>query len=67
MFSHWEVGSTMKYCIAVGASAALVLLAGSIRAEESLKSGPQIGDKIVVPFSPLNINGASAGQKVCQV
>ena len=57
----------MKDRIVVGASAALVLLAGSILAGETLKSGPQVGDKIIVPFSPLNLNGAAADQKVCQV
>ena len=56
----------MKQRIAVGALAAL-LLAGSVLAEEALKSGPEVGDRVPGPFSPLNINGASAGQKVCQV
>jgi len=66
-FFHEEVGSTMKHRIAVSVSAALVLLAGSIVAGETLKSGPQKGDNLPGPFSPLNINGANAGQKVCQV
>jgi hypothetical protein len=57
----------MKHRIAVGAGAALVLLVGSILAEEALKSGPQKGDNLPGPFSPLNINGDNAGQKVCQV
>ncbi len=57
----------MKHRIAVGGSLALVLLAGSVIAAEALKSGPQVGDKITVPFQPLNINGPNAGEKVCQV
>jgi hypothetical protein len=57
----------MKHRIAVGTCAALVLLVGSIVAEEALKSGPQKGDNLPGPFSPLNINGDNAGQKVCQV
>ncbi len=57
----------MKHRIAVGVSAALVLLAGSILAGETLKSGPQKGENLPGPFSPLNISGANAGQKVCQV
>jgi hypothetical protein len=57
----------MNHRITVGASLGLMLLVGSVLAAETLKSGPQIGDKIVVPFNPLNLNGHSAGQKACQV
>ncbi len=57
----------MKHGIAVGVSTAFVLLVGSLLAEEALKSGPQKGQNLPGPFSPLNINGANAGQKVCQV
>jgi hypothetical protein len=56
----------MKHRMAVGASVAL-LLVGSVLAGETLKSGPQVGDHVPGPFNPLNINGGSAGQKVCQV
>jgi hypothetical protein len=62
-----EVGSTMKHRIAVGGSLALLLLAGSLLAGETLKSGPQVGDKVVTPFNPLNVTGDYAGKKVCQV
>ena len=57
----------MNYRMSVGSSLALALLAGSLIAGENLKSGPQIGDKVVVPFNPLNVTGAAAGKKVCQV
>jgi hypothetical protein len=32
----------------------------------SVKSGPQVGDKVPGAFSPLNINGPDAGKKSCQ-
>jgi hypothetical protein len=57
----------MKHRMAIGASLGLMLLAGSVLAGETLKSGPQIGDKIFTPFNPLNLNGRAAGQKACQV
>jgi hypothetical protein len=57
----------MNYRMSVGSSLALALLAGSLIAGENLKSGPQIGDKVVVPFNPLNVTGSAAGKKVCQV
>ena len=57
----------MSKRIAVGASLALVLFAGSMIAGASLKSGPQPGDMIPGPFHPLNITGANAGEKACQV
>ena len=62
-----EVGSIMKGRIAVGASVALALLVGSVLAADAFKSGPQVGSKVPGPFNPLNVTGASAGQKVCQV
>jgi hypothetical protein len=57
----------MKRCIAVGAFAVAALaLAGASPGQESLKSGLQIGEH-TTPFSPLNVTGANAGKKVCQV
>jgi hypothetical protein len=44
--------------------AAVVLTAGLAVAAE-LKSGPQPGQAVPGPFSPLNINGETAGQKQC--
>jgi hypothetical protein len=55
----------MKYRI-TGASLAIVLLVGGVIAGESVKSGLEPG-KSCMPFNPLNVNGAAAGQKVCQV
>ncbi len=56
----------MKYRIA-GASLAAALLLGSSLLAAELKSGPQVDQMIPGPFNPLNINGAMAGKKFCQV
>ena len=56
----------MRQCVAVGAFALAALAVASVSAGDSLKSGPQVGQKCT-PFSPLNINGSAANQKVCQV
>jgi hypothetical protein len=57
----------MNYRVAVGTPLAILLLVGSMVAAETLKSGPQVGEKVPGPFNPLNVNGSAAGQKVCQV
>jgi hypothetical protein len=57
----------MRSRYAVGASLAVALLAGSLLAAESLKSGPQVGDSIPGPFHPLNVTGRAAGKKFCQI
>jgi hypothetical protein len=62
-----EVGSIMKARIAVGASVALALLVGSVMAADAFQSGPQVGSNVPGPFHPLNVTGANAGQKACQV
>jgi hypothetical protein len=62
---HKEIGF-MTHRIAAGASVALLLLVGSVRAED-VKSGPQPGQTIPGPFSPLNVTGEDAGQKRCLV
>ena len=36
-----------------------------VHAQNNLKSGPQVGQKVPGPFHPLNINGDSAGKKNC--
>jgi hypothetical protein len=46
------------------AAAALVAAAGFGFAAE-IKSGPQNGEKVPGPFTPLNINGENAGKKAC--
>ena len=57
----------MNRSIVVGASLAAALLAYGAFAAETLKSGPQPGDAVGVPFHVLNINGDDAGKKNCQV
>jgi hypothetical protein len=65
-FFQEEVGITMTHRIAVGGSLAIMLLAGSLLAAETLKSGPQVG-QTPVPFNPDNITGQFAGTKQCLV
>jgi len=48
------------------AGLAIALFAGFASAAD-LKSGPQVGGKIQVPFYPLNINGPTPGEKKCLV
>ena len=50
----------------LGASLAAALLMGGVLAEESLKSGPQVG-RIVHPFNPLHVTGSGKGGKACLV
>jgi hypothetical protein len=57
----------MKHRFAVGASLAVMLLAGSVLADGALKSGPQVGQNIPGPFNVLNLNGSAAGSKNCQI
>jgi hypothetical protein len=55
-----------KSFIPLGAALALALVAG-VRADEPLKSGPQVGQRIPGPFHPLNVTGEAANTKTCQV
>ena len=57
----------MTYRVAAGTSLALVLLLVSARADDGLKSGPQVGDAVPSPFNPLNVTGKFAGMKQCLV
>ncbi len=57
----------MKSRIAVGASLAALLLASSLMAEGTVKSGPQVGDKVFTPFNPLHCNGPDKDKKLCLV
>jgi hypothetical protein len=63
---HEEEGFTMNKRLAMGASLAVALLVGSAIAEETLKSGPQVG-KTPMPFNPLHVTGRGAGGKQCLV
>jgi hypothetical protein len=56
----------MRKPIALGASLALALLAGSALAAGSVKSGPQPGDGLT-PFDPLHCNGPQTGTRACLV
>ncbi|MCE9533258.1 MAG: hypothetical protein K8T89_19340 [Planctomycetes bacterium] len=47
------------------AAVAIVLFASSAFAADTIKSGPQVGEKVPGPFHPLNINGEMAGKKHC--
>jgi hypothetical protein len=48
-----------RVCLAVLLITAPVLAAGSA------KSGPQVGEKVPGPFTPLNVNGPDAGKQAC--
>jgi hypothetical protein len=56
----------MKIRIA-GSLVAVAMVVGVVLAGEGSKSGPQVGQEIPGPFHPLNITGASAGEKNCLV
>ena len=57
----------MSQKMMLGTSLAVALLASSAFAAEGLKSGPQVGSKKISAFNPLNVTGAQAGTKACQV
>lgn len=54
----------MKYCLLMGTFA--VILAAPGNGAAPLKSGPQAGGEVAA-FHSLNLTGAAAGQKACQV
>ena|SRR5438132_1284414 len=54
-----------KFSIPALSFLGLALVLGAVLAGESLKSGPQTGDEVPGPFHPLNLTGASAGEKHC--
>jgi len=47
-------------CVAMVAA-----LAAGVQADETLKSGPQVGKEVPGPFHPLNVTGEKAGMKNC--
>jgi hypothetical protein len=53
---------SLRLCVVALASA---LVIGGINADEAVKSGPQVGEKVPGPFHPLNINGDAAGKAHC--
>jgi hypothetical protein len=44
----------------------VALLSSGMVMAGSVKSGPQVGDKVPGPFKPLNVTGVEAGQAACQ-
>jgi hypothetical protein len=52
--------------MAASVSLACALLC-SVWAAESLHSGPQAGDPLPGPFTPLNVTGDDAGKKACLI
>jgi len=44
---------------------AMVAVLGLALQAGDLKSGPQAGEKVPGPFTPLNVNGENAGKKAC--
>ena len=48
-------------------AAPLVALVAGFAVAAEIKSGPQPGERIPGPFSPLNVNGDDAGEKRCLV
>jgi hypothetical protein len=55
----------MKTHRIVATGLALAFLAGSVLAAGTVKSGPQVDEKLAGPFHPLNVTGESAGKKNC--
>jgi hypothetical protein len=60
-----ELKDMLKLRIVLALLLAAGLLVGGAVADESLKSGPQVGKKVPGPFHPLNVTGEKAGEKFC--
>jgi hypothetical protein len=56
----------MSYFRSVLAVLAMAVLASTVALAGSVKSGPQVGEKVPGPFAPLNVTGPDAGKKSCQ-
>jgi hypothetical protein len=57
----------MKQRIAVGGFLAVAVLAGTVMAAETVKSGPQKGDTVRAPFNVKNVTGQFADKTLCLV
>lgn len=57
----------MRHRMIAGVITAAALVVAGATAGETLKSGPQVGDKLAGAFHPLNATGAQAGKKHCLV
>ncbi len=56
----------MNHSRSVRIAFAVALLANGVALAGSVKSGPQVGEKVPGPFAPLNVTGPDAGKKSCQ-
>jgi len=54
------------YCRNLLAALLIGLVGSGIALAGSIKSGPQVGEKVPGPFKPLNVTGPDAGQPSCQ-
>jgi hypothetical protein len=60
--------STMNHRYAFGVFAVSVMaLTGAAAVGDDIKSGPQVGDMILIPFHPMNVTGPKAGEKNCLI
>jgi len=58
----------MMNSLKLGAFVLAALVVSGVAADDSLKSGPQVGKNATpTPFNPLHTNGPDAGQKLCLV
>jgi hypothetical protein len=55
----------MRKSIVAAALAGLALVVANGLAQDALKSGPQVGQKVPGPFHPVNVTGKFAGEKHC--
>jgi hypothetical protein len=61
-----EVKAMQKIATVLGIVLTMVLTFPESSHADPIQSGPQVGEKVPGPFSPLNITGANAGAKYCQ-
>ena len=57
----------MKRYVLLGVPLAAAALVVSAAFAADLKSGPQVGGRVQIPFNPLHANGPDEGQEVCLV
>jgi hypothetical protein len=57
----------MKRYLLLGVPLAAAALVVSAAAAGDLKSGPQVGGRVFIPFNPLHANGPDEGKKLCLV
>jgi hypothetical protein len=66
VFTQGRIASAMRLHATAGGVLALALLIGCVDAAGDTKAGLQPG-ALCVPFEPLNVTGAFAGEKRCLV